>query len=86
MHIYFTAFLFVGINIITATFLSSTDHPKEAFILSIFRGFVLVIPMAFLLSFLFGINGIWLTLPITEFIVTIPAIYFIRKTLRKFPL
>lgn len=86
MHIYFTAFLFVGINIITATFLSSTDHPKEAFILSIFRGFVLVIPMAFLLSFLFGINGIWLTLPITEFIVTIPAIYFIRKTLRKFSL
>lgn len=86
MHIYFTVFLFVGINIITATFLSSTDHPKEAFILSIFRGFVLVIPMAFLLSFLFGINGIWLTLPITEFIVTIPAIYFIRKTLRKFPL
>lgn len=86
MHIYFTAFLFIGINIITATFLSSTDHPKEAFILSIFRGFVLVIPMAFLLSFLFGINGIWLTLPITEFIVTIPAIYFIRKTLHKFPL
>lgn len=86
MHIYFTAFLFVGINIITATFLSSTDHPKEAFILSIFRGFVLVIPMAFLLSFLFGINGIWLTLPITEFIVTIPAIYFIQKTLRKFSL
>lgn len=86
MHIYFTAFLFVGINIITATFLSSTDHPKEAFILSIFRGFVLVIPMAFLLSFLFGINGIWLTLPITELIVTIPAIYFIQKTLRKFSL
>lgn len=85
MHIYFTAFLFVGINIITATFLSSTDHPKEAFLLSIFRGFVLVIPMAFLLSCFLGINGIWLTLPVTELIVTIPAVYFIQKVLKKFP-
>lgn len=84
MHIYFTAFIFVGINIITATFLSSTDHPKESFILSVFRGFLLVIPMAFLLSFLFEINGIWLTLPVTELIVTLPAIFFIRRTFRKF--
>ena len=74
----------VGINIITATFLSSTDHPKEAFLLSIFRGFVLVIPMAFLLSYLFGINGIWMTLPITELIVMIPAVYFIKRVLKKF--
>lgn len=83
MHIYFTAFIFVGINIITATFLSSTDNPKEAFILSVFRGFLLVIPMAFLLSFLFEINGIWMTLPVTELIVAFPAVFFIRKTLRK---
>lgn len=83
MHIYFTAFLFVGINIITATFLSSTEHPKEAFLLSVFRGFILVIPMAFFLSFLLGINGIWLTLPITELLVTFPALYFIRKTVRQ---
>ena len=84
MHIYFTAFIFVGVNIITAAFLSSTDHPKEAFILSIFRGFLLVIPMAFLLSFLFGITGIWLTLPVTELIVSFLAVYFIRKTSGKF--
>lgn len=83
MHIYFTAFIFVGINIITATFLSSTDNPKESFLLSFFRGFLLVIPLAFLLSFLFGINGIWMTLPVTELIVSLPAIYFIRKTLRR---
>lgn len=83
MHIYFIAFLFVGMNITTATFLSSTDHPKEAFLLSIFRGFVLVIPLAFLLSALFGINGIWLTLPVTELLVSFPAIFFIRKTFYK---
>lgn len=80
MHIYFIAFIFVGINIITATFLSSTNHPKESFLLSILRGFLLVIPMAFLLSFLFGINGIWMTLPVTELLVTIPAVYFIHRT------
>lgn len=83
MQIYFTAFLFAGINIITTTFLSSTDHPKEAFLLSLFRGFVLVIPMGLFLSFLFGINGIWMTLPVTELIVAIPSVCFIRKLLKK---
>lgn len=86
MHIYFTAFVFIGINIITATFLSSTDNPGDAFFVSVFRGFLLVIPMAFLLSFLFGINGIWITLPFTELLVALPAVYFIRKILKKMPL
>ena len=34
MRIYFTSLFFSGINIVAAVFLSSTDHPKQAFILS----------------------------------------------------
>ena len=39
MRIYFTSLFFSGINIVAAVFLSSTDRPKQAFILSLLRGF-----------------------------------------------
>lgn len=69
MRIYFTAFLFIGINIISAAYFSSIDKPKQAFLISCLRGFLLVIPLAFLMSFFFGLTGIWLTVPVTEALV-----------------
>lgn len=69
MKLYFTAFLFSGINIITATYFSAIARPKKAFLLSILRGFVIIIPAAYLLSGLFGLTGVWLTMTVTEMIV-----------------
>lgn len=76
MHIYFTAFLFAGFNAVTATYLSATDQPMKSFLISILRGAVIMIPMAFILSSLFGITGIWITLTCTEILT---AFYTIRS-------
>ncbi len=80
MYIYFTAFAFVGINVITATYFSSIDKPKEAFLISLLRGFIIIIPMAFLLSSLLGINGVWLTFPLTELIVLGFTLFLLYKS------
>lgn len=79
MRIYFTSLFFSGINIVAAVFLSSTDRPKQAFILSLLRGFLLIIPAAFLLAHLFGLTGIWMSLPVTEGIVCIFSLLFLKK-------
>ena len=82
MKYYFTAFVFVGINVITAIFFSSTDNPKPAFVISILRGFVIIIPMAFIMSKLFGMTGVWWTLTASEFIVSIFSVFMINKSIR----
>lgn len=79
MRIYFTSLFFSGINIVAAVFLSSTNRPKQAFILSLLRGFLLIIPAAFLLAHLFGLTGIWMSLPVTEGIVCIFSLLFLKK-------
>lgn len=66
LKIYFTSIPFVGYNIILATYFTSIEKAVPAQILSILRGLVIIIPMAFLLSALWGMTGIWLTYPITE--------------------
>ena len=79
MRIYFVSLFFSGINIVAAAFLSSADRPKQAFVISILRGFVLIIPVAWILSVLFGLTGIWMAVPVSEAIVCALALIFLFR-------
>lgn len=84
LRLYFTASVFVGFNVVLAMFFTSSEKPMPAQGISIFRGLVLIIPMALALSALFGINGVWLSFPATELIVAIfGAVYFWRSSRKK---
>ncbi len=71
LKIYFTSSAFVGYNTILAIFFTSVEKVLPAHILSILRGFILIIPMALLLSAIGGMTGIWLTYPMTEALVAV---------------
>lgn len=79
MRIYFISLFFTGINMVSATFLSASDQPVQGFIISILRGLLLIIPIAFLFSALLGMTGIWLCLPVTEALVCVVTFFFLRK-------
>lgn len=74
LKIYFIACIFSGFNIILSVYFTSTEYARPAHIISILRGFLIIIPMAFLLSSLGGIIGVWCVLPVTEMIVSIIGI------------
>lgn len=88
LKIYFTACVFVGFNIIISVYFTSTDYARPAHIISILRGFLIIIPMAFLLSSLAGIVGVWFVFPTTELIVASIGIMLYlmsrKKTMLKF--
>ena len=56
IRLYFLACPFIGFNLVTATYLISTEHPRPAQIISVSRGILVLIPMAFLLSAIFGLT------------------------------
>lgn len=66
LKLYFISIPFVGYNIILATFFTSVENALPAHVLSILRGLVLIVPMAFLLSALWQMTGVWLAYPLTE--------------------
>ncbi len=70
-RIYFTACPFVGFNIVLATYFTSTGRPVPAQIVSLLRGIIFIIPMAFLLSALFKMTGVWCAFPATELLTAI---------------
>lgn len=74
LRLYFLACPFIGFNIVLATRFISTEKPLYAQIISLSRGFIVLIPAAFILSSLFGMTGVWCAYPASEFVVTIIGI------------
>jgi putative MATE family efflux protein len=81
--IYFAGFFFAGINIITSGILSSINHPKHAFTISILRSGCIIVPLALLLSYLFGMIGIWLSFPLSELLTLIVAVFLAKRSLQR---
>lgn len=69
LKLYFIATPFIGINVVLSNYFSAIEKPLPAQIISILRGMVLIIPMAFILAIIGGLTGVWLTVAVTEGIV-----------------
>lgn len=80
LRLYFLSAAFTGYNIVLAIFFTSIEKAMPAHILSVLRGFVLIIPMAFLLSALWGMTGVWLACPLTELLVAVTGYILLRRS------
>ena len=82
LKLYFLSSAFVGYNIILATLLTSIEHALPAHILSLLRGLILIIPMTFFLSAMWGMPGVWLAYPITELSVALLGLIMARPSIQ----
>lgn len=71
LKLYFTACVFAGFNIIISVYFTSTENALPAHVISILRGFIVIIPMAFILSAAAELLGVWAAFPATELIVSL---------------
>ena len=83
LRLYFTACPFAGFNVIISMYFTSTERPRPAHVISILRGFLVIILMAFLLKKNRKIHGVWCAFPATELLVAVIGLLFfacIRKS------
>ncbi len=57
----------IGFNIIVASFFQSTKRPAFSILVVIFRQVMFFIPLAYTLPVFWGIDGLWLSYPISDF-------------------
>lgn len=79
LKLFFLGYLFMGLNFIYMTYYQSIGQIKPSIGITLFRGIILLIITLIVLPFIFGINGIWLALPVSEGIVAIALLLFARK-------
>lgn len=78
IRLFFTGYIFMGINFIYLTYFQSIGHVRPSLMITLFRGFILLIIMLFVLPKIIGINGVWLALPVSEALVAIFLMYYVR--------
>ncbi len=79
LRLYFISSPFTGLNIIFSTYFTSIEKPIPSHILTLLRGFILIIPIVYIFSFIWGMTGIWLACPIAEITVAAAGYFIYRK-------
>ena len=85
LRLYFIGCFFAGFNVIKAAYLSAVGISAPANLISILRGFAVIIPAALAMSALWGVDGLWLSFAASEFIVSIVSICINPDRTRKAP-
>lgn len=79
IRLFFISYLFMGFNFIYMTYFQSIGYMKPAIWITLFRHFIIFIPVLVVLPLLFGVVGIWLILPVSEFLMAMVLIFFARR-------
>ena len=80
---YFLFMPFMGANTILSVYFTSKEMPKQAQLISLLRGTILIIPLAFIAYMLRSMTGVWLTVPIAELITTLVGMSILLISLQK---
>lgn len=83
VKLYFIGVLFAGLNIVGSSFFSAVEKAKEAAVISVLRGFVLVVLFVLILPKTLGVNGVWLSYPAGEFSTMLVMIVMFLLTNKK---
>lgn len=79
LPLYFFGYFFVGINMIFVSYFASTSQIKPSSSLSLLRSGIVLIPLTLILSQIWGLIGVWISYPVSEFIIIFISLYFKRK-------
>ena len=79
MRLYSLLYLFLGFTVLSTYYLQSVMRDRASMAIGILRSLVVSGLLLGLLPLFWGINGVWLALPISECIVTVVAAVFLSK-------
>lgn len=80
IRIYFAGFLMAAVNIIKSGFLSAVGRGFDSSVIALSRGVVVITAMAFLLSRVFGVMGVWLSFPVSELLTWLVSLVVTRTS------
>ncbi|OON94709.1 MAG: hypothetical protein ATN31_02645 [Candidatus Epulonipiscioides saccharophilum] len=77
--LFLPAYLFMGFNIFFSAMFTSLSNGKVSAIISVLRSLVFIVIALLILPQIFKLNGVWLAVPVAEFLAIIVSIYFYKK-------
>lgn len=71
ISLFFIQYVFLGYNIVYGEYFQSVRQTKKSVFIILSRGLLFIIPLLWMMPKLFGVNGIWLVMPVAELLTAI---------------
>ncbi|MCC8198692.1 MAG: MATE family efflux transporter [Tannerellaceae bacterium] len=84
LHIVFAVFPIVGFQTVASNFFLSIGMSKKAIFLSLTRQLLFLIPFLIILPRFWGVLGVWISIPIADFVAAIVTAVLFFHQVRKF--
>lgn len=84
LRISLLAFTVVGFQVVSTTLFQSIGRATASIFLSLTRQVLFLIPLLLLLPPRFGLDGVWMAFPASDFIATMVTVFMVAHQLRKF--
>lgn len=76
-------FVFAGFGIVCSSLFQALGHGFLSLVMSLVRQLCVLLPVAYILARLGGLNAVWFAFPIAEFIAVLLASFFLRRVYLK---
>ena len=73
----------IGVQLIGANYFQAVGKAGYAIVFNLLRQIILLIPMVYILSNFFGLTGIWLAGPISDFGASVVTVWFMFREMKK---
>jgi putative MATE family efflux protein len=74
---------FIGAQIVATALLQSLGKPRESLFVTLSRQVIFLPPLLIILPMFFGLTGIWLSLPVSDFLAFVVAVIFLQRESKK---
>ena len=77
------SFILAGISMILGSVFQAVDHGGQSLMITLFRQMILLLPLVYLLAFIFGLAISWWAFVITEGAMAVLSLYLYRRICRQ---
>lgn len=82
-RIVFIVYPIAGFQIVSSNLFQSIGKARQAIILSLTRQLILLIPLLIILPYFWGVTGVWIAMPVSDFVSTLITIILISKEVKQ---
>ncbi|MGN0221818.1 MAG: MATE family efflux transporter [Prevotella sp.] len=83
LRVMMAAFLVVGYQMVVTNFFQSIGKAKVSIFLSLSRQMIFLLPLVFILPPIFGVDGVWWAMPVSDTISAIVTLVMMARYVRK---
>lgn len=83
LRIYCAVLPVVGFQIIASNYFQAIGKARLATFLSLLRQIIVLLPLIFILPHFWGIEGVWIANPISDFVAAVISFIFFRREIRQ---